>query len=43
VKDLANAMPDKKEEINDFVKKNNIKLNQDLDLIRLANFINTSK
>ena len=43
VKDLANAIPDKKEEINDFVKKNNIKLNQDLDLIRLANFINASK
>lgn len=39
-KELIAAMPDKKEAINDFVKTNKIKFNQDLDLIRLVNFLN---
>lgn len=41
-KELVNAMPDKKEAIEDFVKKNKIKFNQDADLTRLVNFLNTS-
>lgn len=42
VKDLVNAMPDKKDGISDFVKKNKIKFNADSDLTRLVNFLNTS-
>jgi len=41
-KDLANAIPDKKDAINDFVKKNKIKFNDDADLTRLVAFLNTS-
>lgn len=41
-KDLANAMPDKKDAITDFAKKNKIKFNEDSDLTRLVNFLNTS-
>lgn len=39
-KDLAKAIPSKQEAINDFVKKNKLKLNQELDLIKLVKFLN---
>ena len=39
--DLLNALPaDKKDAIKDFIKTNKIKLNEELDLIKLVNFLN---
>ena len=43
VTDLANAIPDQKEAIVDFAKKNKIKFTEDADLTRLVNFLNTAK
>lgn len=39
-KDLAESFPDKKNELNDFIKNNKIKLNQEADLIKLGSFLN---
>lgn len=39
--DLINALPvDKKDAVKDFIKANKIKLNEELDLIKLVNFLN---
>ncbi|WP_333850735.1 hypothetical protein [Epilithonimonas sp.] len=39
--DLLNALPtDKKDSTKDFIKTNKIKLNEELDLIKLVNFLN---
>lgn len=39
--DLLNALPaDKKEDAKDFIKTNKIKLNEELDLIKLVTFLN---
>lgn len=39
-KDLANSFPEKRDAINDFVKKNKLKMNQEQDLLRLVRFLN---
>lgn len=39
-KDLAASFPNKKDAMNDFLKTNKIKLNQEVDLIKLAAFLN---
>ena len=41
--DFLEALPEKKSEAGDFIKKNNIKLNQEEDLVKLVNFLNTVK
>ncbi|MDR2206293.1 MAG: hypothetical protein LBE36_09100 [Flavobacteriaceae bacterium] len=40
-KELLNFFPENKDEIKDFIKKNNIKLNRETDLIKLVFFLNT--
>lgn len=39
-KDLATSFPDKKDALNDFLKTNKIKLNNEADLIKLTQFLN---
>lgn len=39
-KDLGQSFPDKKNELNDFLKSNKIKLNNEADLIKLSQFLN---
>ena len=39
-KDLAISFPDRKSELNDFIKTNKIKLNNEADLIKLTQFLN---
>lgn len=39
-KDLIKSFPDKADELKNFIKKNNIKMNQEPDLIKLVNFLN---
>ena len=39
-KDLAQSFPDKKNELNDFLKSNKTKLNNEADLIKLSQFLN---
>jgi signal peptidase I len=38
---LSRYFPENKDEINDFIKKNKIKLRKEADLIKLVNFLNT--
>ncbi|WP_278351483.1 hypothetical protein [Chryseobacterium gleum] len=40
IKDIAEAFPAKKEEIEKFAKSNNIKINKEEDLIKLVKFLN---
>ncbi|WP_213277937.1 hypothetical protein [Chryseobacterium indologenes] len=40
VRDIADAFPAKKDEIEKFVKSNNIKINKEEDLIKLVKFLN---
>lgn len=40
VKDITEAFPAKKEEIENFTKSNNIKINKEEDLIKLVKFLN---
>ncbi|WP_027376583.1 hypothetical protein [Kaistella palustris] len=42
VKELATAFPEKSAAINDFVKKNKVKMTQEQDLLKLINFMNSS-
>lgn len=39
-KDLAESFPEKKSELNAFIKTNKIKLNQEADLVKLTKFLN---
>ncbi len=43
IKDLANLLPDQKDAITNFDKKSKIKLNVESDLIKLTQFLNSSK
>ncbi|MDR2206443.1 MAG: hypothetical protein LBE36_09875 [Flavobacteriaceae bacterium] len=40
IKELLNFFPENKDDINSFVKSNKIKLNQEVDLVKLVNFLN---
>ncbi|WP_426480918.1 hypothetical protein [Chryseobacterium sp. R2ACT005] len=40
IKDIANAFPAKKDDIEKFAKSNNIKVNKEEDLIKLVKFLN---
>ncbi|WP_343643353.1 hypothetical protein [Chryseobacterium sp.] len=40
IKDITEAFPAKKDEIENFVKSNNIKINKEEDLIKLVKFLN---
>ncbi|BFO66154.1 hypothetical protein NK356_04030 [Chryseobacterium sp. S0630] len=40
IKEIAEAFPSKKDEIEKFVKSNNIKINKEADLIKLVKFLN---
>ena len=39
-KDLITSFPDRKDQLNNFIKTNKIKLNQEADLVKLTQFLN---